>query len=402
MLKKFVVSNVLSFGEKTEFVFDGKSGISAVCGENAVGKSNLVKAMRMMRNIVLTSSTIPYVDDYCRAGNNNNKEKPSHFEMEIENDGFGCTYEFDVVLSSNIFVYEHMKVKEYNHPEGTLFERDKKHININEKIVYETETMKRLKLYYDDTDCHHLYLQQLNTGRLSMYDDNLYNADLFCDFFDWISESFVFICPDDVYQIYQLPMEDSVLNLIRFFDLNIDDFAYEKIPVDVMLSSISSERERKKATETIRNTYTGYDYYGDIAPTYLFLKGKYIYIIKVDYDEKKEINTDECFMIKFKHGDMTLSLYQESDGLKHLTNLLEPLLSDKEKTFIADDFDMNLHPLLADKYIEKLKKWNNYKINQLIAVCHRDSYQNIKENEKITLKRDETGCSAIVSEKQKK
>lgn len=127
MLIRFNVKNFLSFSERE----DGKSEefsmiagkvrnkkehiyaddkikllkFAAIYGANAAGKSNLVKALAFMRQIVLFGLPEGYMDKYCKA-NDDNKDKPSYFELELSINNKYYAYGFEVVLNKGKFISE--------------------------------------------------------------------------------------------------------------------------------------------------------------------------------------------------------------------------------------------------------------------------------------------------------
>ena len=108
MLIRFSVKNFLSFasrednmseefsmiagrvrGKKEHLYDDGKIKLlkfAAVYGANAAGKSNLVKAMDFMKQVVISGLPDRHTEKYCKV-NPENAMKPSYFEVEILLDG---------------------------------------------------------------------------------------------------------------------------------------------------------------------------------------------------------------------------------------------------------------------------------------------------------------------------
>src|ERR1039458_9586171 len=99
MLIRFVVSNFLSFKEETEFnmlagsykthkthVYDGKLNIlkgAAIYGANGAGKSNLVKAINFLQEIVHQGGIEGSIDNKKFKLDSANLEKPISFEIEL-------------------------------------------------------------------------------------------------------------------------------------------------------------------------------------------------------------------------------------------------------------------------------------------------------------------------------
>jgi len=127
MLIRFNIKNFLSFSERE----DGKSEefsmiagkvrnkkehiysddkikllkFAAVYGANASGKSNLVKALEFMKQVVLFGLPEGYTDKYCKVIGEN-KEKESYFELELMLENKYYAYGFEVILNKGKIVSE--------------------------------------------------------------------------------------------------------------------------------------------------------------------------------------------------------------------------------------------------------------------------------------------------------
>ena len=127
MLIRFNVKNFLSFSEREDgrseefsmiagkvrnkkaHVYDNDKikllKFAAIYGANAAGKSNLVKAMDFMKQVVLFGLPKGHTDKYCKI-DEANKEKESYFELEIKLGEKYYAYGYEVILSQSKFVSE--------------------------------------------------------------------------------------------------------------------------------------------------------------------------------------------------------------------------------------------------------------------------------------------------------
>ena len=196
MLKRFNVKNVYSFAEredgcteefsmiagkvrsKKEHIYDdGKLKLlkfAAIYGANASGKSNLVKAMELMRRTVLGGLPEGHTEKYCKA-DPENRNKSSYFEVEIMLDGKYYAYGFEVILSQSRFVSEWLVELNEDNTEKELFIRDieagtyKFGGDLNEMDLRE-----RLEVYADDISDNEtvLFLSVMNQNK-KIYIQNL-------------------------------------------------------------------------------------------------------------------------------------------------------------------------------------------------------------------------------------
>ena len=96
---------------------------AAIYGANASGKSNLIKAISCMKEILKKNSSKGYTDKYCRIGNDN-RNKPSYFEVEIVLNKKMYSYGFEIVLNKSEFISEWLIELKSNNEEEIIFERD--------------------------------------------------------------------------------------------------------------------------------------------------------------------------------------------------------------------------------------------------------------------------------------
>ena len=177
MLIRFNIKNFLSFSErengkseefsmiagkvrsKKEHLFiDDKIKLlkfAAVYGANAAGKSNLVKAMEFMRQIVLFGLPDGYTDKYCKV-QSENKEKESYFELELMLDDKYYAYGFEVILSKGKFTSEWLVELASDNREKIIFSRD----IVNGKYEFGSQVnikglMEKLDVYDEDIQLLH-------------------------------------------------------------------------------------------------------------------------------------------------------------------------------------------------------------------------------------------------------
>ena len=212
MLIRFNVSNFLSFetrpeGESEEFSMiagkvrskkehlydDGKLKLlkfAAVYGANAAGKSNLVKALDFMRDVILSGLPDGHTEKYCKI-NSDNRKKASYFEMELLLNGKYYAYGFEVILSQSKFISEWLVELHADNTEKTLFARDI--VNSNYKLGEELASnglKRKLELYAEDiqNDETALFLSIMNQNKKTLY-ENYKSASILKDVFLWVRTS---------------------------------------------------------------------------------------------------------------------------------------------------------------------------------------------------------------------
>ena len=108
-------------------------------------------------------------------------------------------------------------------------------------------------------------------------------------------------------------------------------------------------------------------------------------ILGIEMDSEHEI---KAYSLQFEHKNLDAGIHfkisEESDGTARLFELVEILLSKKDKTYIVDELDRCLHPTLTYKFIEKFFEYTQNKKIQLIVTTHESRLMDFK-----LLRRDE-------------
>ena len=145
MLIRFNIRNFLSFSSKAdgsteefsmiagkvrskkEHIYDNGDlkllKFAAIYGANASGKSNLVKAMKFFRQVVVNGLPDGHTEKYCKVVKNN-KDMPSYFEVEMMLGKKYYAYGFEVLLNQSKFIEEWLVELYPNNTEKILFHRD--------------------------------------------------------------------------------------------------------------------------------------------------------------------------------------------------------------------------------------------------------------------------------------
>lgn len=269
MLRRFNVKNFMSFtgnqsGVSDEFSMipgkvrskpdhiykEGKLDMmkfAAIYGANASGKSNLVKAISCMREIVLTGETVNYRDKYSKIGTGN-EMKPSYFEVELLLDGRIYSYGFEVVLSTLEFVSEWLVELSRDGRDRVIFERDITNHAINPSKEWQRndELYTRLSIYIEDTPT--LFLNTINRINMNFYVKNGENADVMIlrKVYKWFEESLNINGPDKpVYgHSFFTTMENvrMAIDILNSYDTGIRRLDLKEVEASEIENKISDSR----------------------------------------------------------------------------------------------------------------------------------------------------------------
>lgn len=397
MLIRFNVKNVLSFStrseneseefsmiagkvrSKKEHIFDDGHikllKFAAIYGANAAGKSNLVKAMNLMKTIVLRGLPDGHTEKYCKT-QPDNQNKPSYFEMELKLGEKYYSYGFEVILSQSKFISEWLVELHPNNEETILFNRD------IEAGTYEfngelaaISLVDKLNVYAEDiaTDPSVLFLTLMNTNKKTFYQNNL-NAACLRDIYVWYASHLDISYPDQPVSNYAYMAKsdrdqvEDVCRLIAAFGIGITDYRLVEAPLEKALNGVPKQNQdqilanlEQKLAElrAVEN--------GPSRLTLIMRSHTNFFMITLSKTEDLK-----CQTIEFRHADREtyFNLEEESDGTVRILDLLEILLAGAGKTFVLDELDRCLHPALTYKFVETFLQLAIKQDIQLIVTTH--------------------------------
>lgn len=290
--------------------------VAAIYGQNAGGKTTLLRAMALMSGIIQESAGLkpnqswnvqPFLLD------DESKSHPTLFEMTLILNGVRHQYGFEIdsgrVYSEWLLVYEHAKPQKW-------FERHFDPLTGKDSYEYSSYLSGQKKVWEEATRPNALFLStaaQLNSESLS-------------PLFHWFSDDLaVFldgghIPPEFSNTWAETPERRKEINdLLRAADISISD--------------IVVERKKAKLNEMKIDLATG-------DATVRGLEDK------------------EVFVTQFKHvvGD-TEALFDhkdESQGTQKLYALAGPIIDiiERGRVLVIDEIDRSLHPLLVRRIVE--------------------------------------------------
>jgi len=318
---------------------------SVIYGANAAGKSNLIKALRLMRGLVLNSARESQADEQLLVTpfllNESSKKQPSEFEVSFVSEN--VRYQYGFIADNEKILSEWL----YAYPEG----RPQRWIDRSydvESDTYQWGTMGKLlgkkRLWQEATRPNALFLStaiQLNNQQLKPVFEWFSNILHVAGFGKWSKSFSVNLCDTN---------EDSkadVLNFIKAADISISDLEIEKEKFELNHLSDDIPNDIRKRLE-------------------------------------KDFKDKSIFKVKTGHiaedGQMTyFNLDDESDGTQKIFALSGPWLDTLKKghVLVIDELHDNLHPLMV-KFLVEL--FHNKDINQnhaqLIFTTHETSILN--------------------------
>ena len=205
MLIRFAVSNFLSFDGREELSLKaGKARkhserlyvnrrlkvvkCEALFGSNASGKSNLIEAIRFVKETVEDGFPRGFTNNYYRL-KEENRLKPSTFEVELICNGKRFCYGFSAVLNSGSIEKEWLYENTPSGLQKFLFQRDvsKQEFSVGEYFKGK-EAIAKLENYGEDSadDHENLFLTIINMSKGKMFSD-FKELRILNDIFFWLN-----------------------------------------------------------------------------------------------------------------------------------------------------------------------------------------------------------------------
>lgn len=431
MLVRFNVKNFLSFDERIEpdtgkrlshefsmlpgkvrlnagHVFQNKKQnllrMAAIYGANASGKSNIVKAFAFFQKMVTTGSfPIGSTEKYCKI-DIKNKDKPSYFEVEVLIGDDLYAYGFEIFLSEGVIISEWLTKLSKDSSVDLFFKdgRDDKYHFCD----YFSEN-QALEIYQQGiAGSNTLFLFEMNKNKQGFYQSNPHLLIL-RQVYDWIASNLEIINPTnptkDASFLVNSTDLSNVAELLNSFDtgivsineINVDagkvfetvpDPIRKKLLEQIEFFSIASKNKEKKKIKLekwsvlIRNRND---------------------ILGFELDSQLRV---KAYSVQFLHKNIDSTIHfkisEESDGTARLFELIEILLSGKEKTYIVDELDRCLHPCLTYKFIQNFFEYTKQKRVQLVITTHESrllDFDLLRRDEIWFVDKDKTGNSNIYS-----
>lgn len=406
MLIRFNVKNFLSFNKtaegnsiefsmiagkttkKREHLYDDGNikllKLATIYGANASGKSSLIKALDFTKNVIVNGlfEAEGYIDKYCKLLEDN-KNLPSYFELEIEIEKRYFAYGFEIILSQSKFISEWLFELSPSGKEELIFRRDitEGQFEFGKKI--KRNDMQKLNVYSDDIreDDSALFLNIMNQNKDKFY-ENQKNKDVIIlkKLYDWIRKNFEINFPNRPISNYNYLSRsnniEKVSRIVSSFGTGITGFHIVNIKPEKFQESIPDKIKGvvfKDIEKRISNLNRNLEINPDKKDK---TKRKFNFGLSLRINDDIFIITIEdgeivYKTVKFEHEsqDVLFKFSEESDGTRRILDLIEVLLSDK-KTYVIDELDRCLHPILTYKFIESFLELAKSRDVQLIVTTH--------------------------------
>lgn len=382
MLIRFSAGNFLSFKETINFCMTASSErihphhvlratarnhphllrMAAMYGPNAAGKSNLVKALKFVRHLVVEGlgpgAEIPVqrfrLDSTCL-------QEPAQFAIEFRVGTTNYAYAFAVnrtsILSEQLQTItnstETLLFSRETSPEGTVTVRFGPSLS---------RKSKRERQFLD------FIARGTRPNQLFVRESIDRNVHLFRPIYDWFRRTLTIIEPSTNYQTLEIRLgtdEDFrafLVHVLKAAGTGISDVRTEEVQIEAILNPTDElQRLQSQLSE------------GD----YIFIRGPEGRRFALE----KRQDTLRALKITTVHGGKqtaqaaTFETHEESDGTQRLFDLL-PMLYDldqggHERVYVVDEIGRSMHPHLTNMIVNMhLDPDHAHTSSQLIITTH--------------------------------
>ncbi len=411
MLIRLIVNNILSFGKEQEFnmlpmprlrtLKEHKYGIdgfdilkmASIYGANGAGKSNLVKSMLMLNDLIVKET--PLINfSKNRKFKFSDKNEPQVFIVEFFQDGKAFLYGLEIL--NNTIITEELYLSGLGKKDNKLlFERmtdeESKKITFKTPLLADEEGKVLISVIEKNLAKPNKTIFKLLTTLDKPELQDIETA------FNWFNESLIIVTPDtkpaalvhkiDTNNNFKIFTED----LMKSFHIGISKIGVEKKTLEKFFgeNNLKELNDIMKKLDDSKNKMIGLQING----------GEEVIITK----ENDDIYVKKLQVSHTGKGDreVMFDLDEESDGTVRLLDLA-PAFQDiamNRKVYIIDEIERSIHPLLIKELISKFSK-DNRSNGQLIFTTHESNLldQSIFRQDEIWFaEKDENGATNLYS-----
>lgn len=359
MLLRFVVSNFLSFAEEVEFnMFPGNFKIhknhiyrmpevdllktAAIYGANGSGKSNFVKALDFLQDIVLIGNLSE--TNYKRTFFKLDKtlaSAPTNLEVEFK--ASGIYYAYGVSILNNVIESEWLyKIFPGEKKDELIFERETKEgktkVTFQDKLLSTEKERLRFEIYAEEL-----------SPSASIFTKVKEKIDVIAPAYQWFVDQLWIVYPESKPHTVNILKNDpgfkSRLNEIL---LNLDT-GLAKIETRQMTLEDFLQREQGTSVELDLEDVLTFD--DESTLEFEHNGGDYI---AYRNEGKNYVEKMTTFNKGQDNSLVELELEEQSDGTQRIIELMPGLLSlkDKEVVLIVDEIERSLHPSMIKEFLD--------------------------------------------------
>ena len=389
MLIRFAVSNFLSFDGKQELsLVAGKTRknsdriytnrrlrlvkCEALFGANGSGKSNLIKAIRFVQEVVQNGFPRGFSNCYYRL-KEENRLLPSEFEIEILCEGTRICFGFTSVLNTGSIETEWLYETTPSGLKKYLYKRNvtKEHFEIGDYFKGK-DAISKITNYGEDSanDHENLFLTIINKSKGKMFTDYP-ELKILNDIYTWFREKLTVSFPEDIlrgYPYFRDSNLEEIADILNALGTGISNLRIVEVPQEVVKTKIPEDLYNKIVADLEKVNARMKKEGRNDSPSIMARAIKEFYTFEIDQGDNVIIKTIE---FENKAKNIYFNLNEESDGTARLLDLIEILFKvSNDSIYVIDEIDRCLHPAMTTKIINLFLQMADKRNTQLIITTH--------------------------------
>jgi AAA15 family ATPase/GTPase len=413
MLIRLVVNNITSFGAEREFnmlpmprlrtLKEHKYNIdnfdilkmASIYGANGSGKSNLVKSIYLLQQLVTEDQTSNRFAELEFKFKGNDLQIPQVLVVEFFQDNKAFIYGIEIL--NNIIITEELYLSGLDKGDSQLIFERKTDVNTKKTIITsplleKDKESQVLKSVIEKSLCKHnkTILKLLTTLENEHLDD--VNIAL-----DWFENTLEIVTPDAKPQALAHTIDtdanfkDYANDMMKSFHIGISDIVSDKKTIKEFFGEDDIDKLNKFIDKLDESPKKIISLMGNNGDEIIITKEEKEYYVKKLQIEHTGLNNKKAMF----------NLEEESDGTVRLLDLA-PAFQDivhKQKVYIIDEIERSIHPLLIKELIKKFSE-DNKTNGQLIFTTHESNLldQNIFRQDEIWFaEKDKNGSTDLYS-----
>lgn len=387
MLIRFTVDNVLSFNSEQELLLTpGKNRnhsdhvikkeksrdvdilkSAVIYGANASGKSNFIKAIYLMRKILLRNEGDTILYDYFMLDGDSAK-RPSKLEIEFNINGYNYAYGFTFTRKEIVseWLYYFNKEKDFK-----IFERktDGKNVEVTfDNLKLKRKEIANLEFLGKITNPAECFLHSLNNSNV----ESIEGINHLRDAYLWFDECLTIIFPDSKFEALEIGIDDNdkfkdlFAWALEYFGTGISGL--ESTEVDFFSSEVKlppefKEKLQKEMKVNDQGIISAMD---DIRFRVKKIDDGGLLASKIMTQRESRNMVDSI---------VNFEINQESDGTQRIMDFIPAMaeLQHHNRVFIIDEIERSLHVNLVRKFISMFYELTTDVRSQLIVTTHESA-----------------------------
>lgn len=387
MLIRFVVENIFSFDEKKEFqmiplktlktlkhhVYDMKKlsllKMASIYGANGSGKSNLIKSIELLQNLVLKKVKARAINDVIfKFHDHDNRNQILAIEFFQENTAFY----YGIEIKDGIIVTEELYLSGLGKKDKLIYERKTdKNQKTTIKFMKEFENNEKNRILRDVLISDFVKVDETVLEIISKRENEL--LDDVKKAFRWFEKTLRVIFPNSKISIGRLAVDNDVQfkndleSVITGTNFGVDSISITSVELKTFLKE--NDSDDIKIIENIINTVES-------------SKSKAIVMRSREGIELFVIKENEDYFVKkmvLKHAGkkgqkIDFDLDEESDGTLRIIDLIPAFkkAASGQNVVIIDEIERSIHPNLIKELVREFSSSESTQ-GQLIFTTHESN-----------------------------